>query len=317
MTRRKQIQHMCRHRHRHRHLHLHQHIFWRRTFCTHAQSKQPQQPSDEDEDEDEYEDSSEYEYEYEYETDDEELEDNDNNDDDKQTATTSAHLPQQQPQQKEPSLSSTKSAFEISENFDFSPHEYEQTMAALFTNLPETGRLDHGKPVEHFISALILKPLEVLDDDIHNRFTLMHHDMHALLKTAYDTPMEDNESELRALMQLAFQKLHMYTHYIEHEFALRHSPKHYLMRQLRVDHRAVVFMVMRKIMYDKYPAWVASDNWATAEMSEENDKRFIIVERLGLQEDEPTDVDVDANVDGDDIGAMDPDDEGKEHAEAN
>ena len=176
----------------------------------------------------------------------------------------------------------------------------ENMMNELFANLPKEGRID-GKSVEQFISPLILQPLERLDDDIHNKFTLMHNDMDALFKTAYKVFIE-NEQELRDIIDVAFDKLNVYTKYIENNFELRHSPKHYLMRQLRVDHGKIIHLSMRKIMYYKYPEWVESDNWASEEMSDHNLRKFIISEKLGigLENLENIDQELDAS-DGDDI----------------
>eukprot|EP01084_Bolivina_argentea_P165268 287125_1 len=208
------------------------------------------------------EEESEYEYEYEeeYETDEEFEEDN---------SSDSAA----------PMENETQKQTEISENFDFNAYS-EKVMNELFMGLPETGRIE-GKQVEHFISALILKPLEVLEDEIHNKFLLMHNDMDKLMANAYKIPIE-NESDLRDIIDLSYDKLNIYSAYIENNFDLRHSPKHYLLRQLRIDHGKIVFLSIRKIMYYKYPKWVENDNWANDEMTQPNLRKFIISNELGI-----------------------------------
>ena len=222
---------------------------------------------EEDGDEQDEEDTDEYEYEYET---DDEFEQEPDEGSIKSKDDESIQINEQQ---------ESKQESEISENFDFVNYS-QNVMNELFINLPSEGRIE-GKPVEGYISPLILKPLERFDDDIHNKFTLMHNDMDNLFKTAYQTLME-NESELRDIINLAFDKLNVYTFYIENNFDLRHSPKHYLMRQLRVDHGKIVYLTMRKIMYYKYPEWVESDNWAKEEMSDHNKRKFIISEKLGI-----------------------------------
>merc|ERR1712130_745088 len=184
-----------------------------------------------------------------------------------------------------PSTSNMESKLdsETSENFEYQTYA-NNMLDELFSNLPENGRID-GKSVEHFISPLILGPLEVLEDDIHNRFMLMHNDMDALFDEAYKLTME-NESELRDVVDLAFDKLNIYTSYIDTQFNLRHSPRHYLMRQIRVNHGKIVFLAMRKIMYSKYPQWAESDNWASEEMSDHNRRNFIVSENDVHEEEE-------------------------------
>merc|ERR1712228_61910 len=225
------------------------------SFCT--QTKEVKEQSNEQNNESEDENDSESEYEYEYETDDE-FDEEEN----EQTNTNQNEIEH-------------KHDSEISENFDYQTYS-DNILSELFENLPENGRID-GKSVEDYISPLILRPLEVFEDVIHNQFVLMHNDMNALFDKAYTIPME-NESELRDVIDLAFDKLNIYTSYIDNHFNLRHSPKHYLMRQLRVNHGKIVFLSMRKIMYCKYPQWAQSDNWATDEMGDRNKRDFIISE---------------------------------------
>ena len=214
------------------------------------------------------------EYEYEYDTDDE-LADNDQTGDQTDDIDSNQQLGDSLDSETIPATPND----EISENFNVNA-VCEDMLSALWANLPENGRIE-GKPVEHFISPLILKPLEVLEDDIHNKFSLMHQDMDNLWKETYKIPME-NESELRNVIEVAFDKMNIYCDYIEHQFGLRHSPKHYLMRQIRVDHGTIVFLATRKILYYKYPEWVQSDNWAKEEMSEHNRRKFLISHELGI-----------------------------------
>merc|ERR1712087_754434 len=89
-------------------------------------------------------------------------------------------------------------------------------------------------------------------------------------------------AELRRVIAVAFEKQKVFDHYIENELALRHSPRHYLRRQIRVKHGAVVFVAMRKLMFYKFPEWVRDDNWAAEEMSEHNRRKFIVSKELGL-----------------------------------
>ena len=261
------FEHSCYHNNTHRQI---------LSFCTTQIKTDKAEQNESDEYEYEYEDEYESEeddedgeaseYEYEYETDDEEFK----ADDDEQRESNQNEL-------------ESKDNSEISENFDFETYS-ENILSELFSNLPENGRID-GKPVEQFISALILSPLEVFEDEIHNKFILMHNDMDALFESAYQIPIE-NESELRDVIDLAFDKLNIYTSYIDNHFNLRHSPKHYLMRQIRVNHGKIVFLSMRKIMYHKYPEWAQSDNWAVEELGDRNRRSFIVSENDEYDENE-------------------------------
>jgi len=279
--------------------HIHHQIF---SFCTQIKKEQQEEPvteknnkqtivgdDDQTQQEDEEEDDEEYEYEYdeseeeeeeeteeEEEEEEEEVEQQATHDDDEIDDTDEEEYEyeyetddeyEEYDEEDEERISMDQTPSEISENFDFLS-DADSVIHALFAKLPESGRLK-SKPVEHFVSPLILQPLEVLNDDIHNKFTLMHRDLSGLKFKAYKLSMEQ-ESDLRDLIQLAFKKLHIYSNYIEQHFELRHSPKHYLMRQLRRDHGHVVFLAMRKIMYHKYPQWVQNDNWATFEMAKKH-----------------------------------------------
>ena len=262
---------------------------------------------DEEDEDGEGEDQYEDEYEYEYETDDEfEEEEAGEGSIESKDDTDSIEMQSETAEQIETQP-------EISENFDFAAYS-ENVMNELFANLPQEGRLE-GKSIEQYISPLILQPLERLDDDLHNKFTLMHNDLDNEFKKAYKSLME-NEQELRDVINLAFDKLNVYTSYIDNNFDLRHSPRHYLMRQLRVDHGKIVHLAMRKIMYYKYPEWVESDNWASEEMSDHNLRKFLISEKLGIGMENLESIDQELNAsDGSEIGIDAHEDETGEQAD--